>query len=75
VVGVPDPRWGEVPVLAVVLRPGAALDAAALQARFDAALARFKHPRRIVAVDALPRTALGKVQRAVLAAALAGGAP
>jgi fatty-acyl-CoA synthase len=75
VVGVPDPRWGEVPVLAVVLRPGAALDAAALQALFDAALARFKHPRRIVAVDALPRTALGKVQRAVLAAALAGGAP
>ena len=46
-----------------------------LQALFDAALARFKHPRRIVAVDALPRTALGKVQRAVLAAALAGGAP
>lgn len=72
VVGLPDARWGEVPVLAVVLRPGAALDGAALQALFDARLARFKHPRQVLVVDALPKTALGKVQRAALAQALAG---
>jgi fatty-acyl-CoA synthase len=74
VVGVPDARWGEVPVLVVVPRPGHALDPGlmqALQALFDARLARFKHPRRVVEAAALPRTALGKVQRAVLARSLA----
>ena len=67
VVALPDARWGEVPVLALVLRPGMALDEAALQALFDAQLARFKHPRRIVVTTSLPRTALGKVQRGALA--------
>ncbi len=67
VVGLPDARWGEVPVLAVVPRPGFSIDAAALQHLFDARLARFKHPREVVVVDALPKTALGKVQRAALA--------
>lgn len=70
-VGLPDARWGEVPVLALVARPGADIDLGALRSRFDAALARFKHPRRIVVLDALPKTALGKVQRSVLARQLA----
>jgi fatty-acyl-CoA synthase len=70
VVGLPDARWGEVPVLAVVARPGMALDRAALQALFDARLARFKHPRQVLEVPALPKTALGKVQRAALARTL-----
>ena len=65
VVGLPDARWGEVPALVLVLRPGAAL-----QALFDARLARFKHPRRARVVDALPKTALGKLQRAALARSL-----
>lgn len=63
VLGVKDAHWGEVPVLALALRPGWALDEAALQRLFDERLARFKHPRRVIVVDALPRTALGKVQR------------
>jgi fatty-acyl-CoA synthase len=71
VVGVADPRWGEVAVLALVLRPGALLDAARLQTAFEARLARFKHPRRSVVVDALPRTALGKVRKSELAQRLA----
>jgi len=71
VVGVADPRWGEVPVLALVLRAGAVLDAERLQAAFDARLARFKHPRRSVVVAELPRTALGKVRKAQLAQSLA----
>jgi fatty-acyl-CoA synthase len=66
VVGLPDARWGEVPVLALTARPGESIDLAALRALFDARLARFKHPRRIVLVSAMPRTALGKVQKAVL---------
>ncbi len=67
VVGLADERWGEVPVLAVVMAPGAELDQAALQARMDERLARFKHPRAVRVVQQLPRTALGKVQRSVLA--------
>lgn len=67
VVGLPDSRWGEVPVLAVVPRPGARVDVDGLRQRFQSALARFKHPRRIVVLDALPKTALGKVQRTLLA--------
>jgi fatty-acyl-CoA synthase len=71
VVGVPDPRWGEVPVLVVVARLGRSVDEAALQALFAERLAGFKRPRRIVLAVGLPRTALGKVQRARLAAQLA----
>jgi fatty-acyl-CoA synthase len=71
VVGLPDARWGEVPVLVVVMRPGAAPDSGALRQACAARLARFKQPREIVFVDALPKTALGKVQKTVLAATLA----
>ncbi|MEP7281174.1 MAG: AMP-binding protein [Rubrivivax sp.] len=74
VVGLPDARWGEVPVLVLVPRSGHAIDAGALQALFDARLARYKHPRRIVVVEALPKTALGKVARAALVRALGDGA-
>jgi fatty-acyl-CoA synthase len=73
-VGVADARWGEVPVLALVAREGAALDEARLRAAFEARLARFKHPRRIVVLGALPKTALGKVQRSRLAELLANNA-
>lgn len=66
VIGLPDPRWGEVPVLVLVPHAGRAIDEAALQALFDQRLARFKHPRRIVVAERLPKTALGKVQRAQL---------
>ena len=62
VVGVPDPDFGEQVVAAIVGR----LDEDALRSACDAALARFKHPRRYVAVAELPRNAMGKVQKAVL---------
>jgi len=70
VVGVPDPRWGEVSVLVLVARDGLVLDPAAIRASYESKLARFKHPRRILVLEALPKTALGKVQKAVLAAAV-----
>ena len=72
VVGQADARWGEVAVAAVVLRDPAAGDdwAAPLQAWLDGRLARYKWPRRWVRLDALPRTALGKVKKAELVAAL-----
>ena len=69
-VGVSDARWGEAVWLVLVPRPGATIDEARLRERFDAQLARFKHPRRIVVRPALPKTALGKIQRKVLATSL-----
>ena len=60
VCGRPDERWGEVPVAVVV--PGPGFDPAAVLAHFEGRLARFKHPRAVLPVPALPRTALGKVQ-------------
>ncbi|MBZ5707826.1 long-chain-fatty-acid--CoA ligase [Nannocystis pusilla] len=61
-----DEKWGEVPVAAVVLRPGAALDLESLRTYLDAHLARFKQPKAIVVMDALPRNAGGKVMKDVL---------
>ena len=66
VVGQPDAEWGEVPVACVVPRPGAALTRERVLALFDGRLARYKHPRTIVFLDALPRTAMGKVQKFAL---------
>ncbi|HZH07268.1 MAG TPA: AMP-binding protein [Lautropia sp.] len=70
VVGVPDERWGEVPVAVVIRRSPDSIDETGVAALFEGRLARYKRPKRIVFVDDLPRTALGKVQKSVLAARL-----
>jgi fatty-acyl-CoA synthase len=72
VCGRPDARWGEVPVAVVV--PAEGFDPAAVLRHFEGRLARFKHPRDVVVVRALPRTPLGKVEIAALRA-LAASAP
>ena len=64
VVGVPDERRGELPVAYVVADDEGALAGLGEQCRRQ--LASFKVPRAFVRVDALPRTALGKVQRHLL---------
>ncbi len=64
VVGVKDAVRGEVPVAYVVCDDTVDLTALASQVRTQ--LASFKVPRGFVRVDALPRTALGKVQRHLL---------
>jgi fatty-acyl-CoA synthase len=61
VVGRPDDRWGEVPVAFVVLRPGATTTADALVERCRGQLARFKVPKAVTFLDALPRNPSGKV--------------
>jgi len=61
VVGRPDDRWGEVPVAFVVLRPDAAVSNRALLEHCGARLARFKVPKDITFLDALPRNPSGKV--------------
>ncbi len=67
VIGQPDERWGEVAVAVVVKKPGALLEVPDVMQLFDGKLARFKHPRRVLFAAALPKTALGKVQKAELA--------
>ena len=64
--GVPDPEWGESVAVAVVRAPGAALTAEDVTAAVAPGLARYKHPRHVRFVDALPRNAMGKVQKAEL---------
>ena len=66
VVGRADARWGEVPVAVVVPKPGATLDAARVLALFEGRLARYKHPRDVIIATALPKTAMGKVQKETL---------
>ncbi len=61
VVGRPDERWGEVPVAFVVTHPGAAVAADDLIDHCRAQLAKFKVPKDVVFVDALPRNPSGKV--------------
>jgi acyl-CoA synthetase (AMP-forming)/AMP-acid ligase II len=61
VVARPDERWGEVPVAYVVLRPGASVTADALVEHCRGQLARFKVPREVTFLDALPRNPSGKV--------------
>jgi fatty-acyl-CoA synthase len=68
VVGRRDARWGEVPVAFVALRPGADATPDALIAHCQAQLARFKVPKEVTFVDALPRNPSGKVLKRELRA-------
>jgi fatty-acyl-CoA synthase len=73
VIGVPDAKWGETPRALVVVRPGTAPTAEALIAFCEGRLARYKTPRSVRFIDALPRTSPGKVDRRALSVAY--GAP
>lgn len=63
VIGVPHPDFGE-GVVAVVT--GSGLDEGGVLAALDTTVARFKRPKRVIVVDALPRNTMGKVQKAEL---------
>jgi len=68
VIGLPDPIWGEVVCAAVVLNSGAVLPTVeAIRSHVSGTLAPHKCPRKVVAVDALPRTpATGQIQRSLV---------
>ncbi len=65
VVGQPHQDFGEAVVAYLVLEPGAALDALNLDVALTS-LARFKHPKTVRVISALPRNAMGKVQKNLL---------
>ena len=64
VIGVPHPDFGEA-VIAVV-QPVGAFDGEAVRDALRDQLAGFKLPKRIIAVDALPRNTMGKIQKKLL---------
>ncbi|MFY2823050.1 malonate--CoA ligase [Ruegeria sp. MALMAid1280] len=66
VIGVPHPDFGETPVGILVPEPGQSPDPEAILANVQDALARFKHPRKLIVLDELPRNTMGKVQKNVL---------
>jgi malonyl-CoA/methylmalonyl-CoA synthetase len=68
VIGVPHPDLGEAVVAVVVPEPGSHLTSDALLAALSDKLARFKQPRHIALIEALPRNTMGKVQKAALRA-------
>jgi long-chain acyl-CoA synthetase len=61
VVGVPDPLLGEEVAAAVALRPGATATVEELREHVKGQVAAYKYPRRVWLVDALPKTATGKI--------------
>ncbi len=63
VVGRPDPRWGEIVVAVVVPRSGASLTRERVLGLFEGRIARFKHPKEVLFVGEMPKTALGKVRK------------
>jgi fatty-acyl-CoA synthase len=66
VVGIKDAKWGEAACAVVVRKSGVALLESDVEKLFEGRLARYKHPRRVLFLEALPKNAMGKVQKAEL---------
>ena len=66
VVGVPHPDFGEGVVAAVVPQPDAGIDEAAIRTGLADRLAKYKQPKSVFFLEALPRNTMGKVQKNVL---------
>ncbi len=63
VVGAPDPKWGEIVVAAVKLKPGSSVDQAELIAHCKTFLSSFKVPKKIDFRDQMPMSSFGKILR------------
>jgi fatty-acyl-CoA synthase len=75
VIGVPNEQWGEVGMAIVAVKSGQALSEMEIHAHCAANLARFKCPRLIKFVDALPRNATGKIHKPTLRSRFGAPAP
>jgi fatty-acyl-CoA synthase len=66
VIGIPSEQWGEAGMAIIAVKPGHSITEADIYAHCEANLARFKRPRAIKFVDALPRNATGKIHKPTL---------
>lgn len=66
VIGVPDEKWGETGMAFVVCRSGAKTDAPEITEYCRAHLAKFKVPKYVQFVEAIPKTDSGKINRSLL---------
>ena len=66
VIGVPHPDFGETVVGVMVAENGQSPDMEGIMDTLHRSLARFKHPRRLVVLNELPRNTMGKVQKNIL---------
>ncbi len=66
VIGIPDPTWGECVHALIVAKPSQHLDADEVTEHCARYLAGYKKPRSIALLDALPKTANGKIDKKVL---------
>lgn len=74
-IGIPDPRWGERPLLVVVPRAGRQPDPAGIRRHLSSEFADWQLPDDIVFVDELPMTATGKFSKLKLREQFAGYTP
>lgn len=77
-VGMPDPQWGERAVLLVVARPDAGDLARAVRGAVEQAIAagrlsKWAAPERVMLVEAIPKTSVGKIDKKAIRAGLARG--
>jgi fatty-acyl-CoA synthase len=61
VIGIPHPKWQEIPIAYVALKKGEKLSAEEIIQHCAKKLAKFKVPKEIHFIDALPRNPSGKV--------------
>ncbi len=61
VIGLPDPKWVEIVTAAIVLKPGETMTAQEVMDHCRKNLAPFKCPKKVVFMDALPKTPTGKI--------------
>ena len=73
VIAVPDPKWSERPLVAIVPKPGASVDPAALVAFLADRVPRWWLPDQFTLVDQIPKTSVGKFDKKVMRAAFAEG--
>jgi fatty-acyl-CoA synthase len=66
VIAIPDDRWGERPLAAVVLRKGMHTSPEELRQHLSGAFAKWQLPERIEFVTAIPQTATGKFKKTEL---------
>ena len=72
-VGAADDKWGEIPVAVVVINEKATITVEDILSAFDGRLARYKHPKAVSFVPALPRNVMGKVLKHELRHAVDNG--